>query len=108
VRVEHDLIQRRGFWFTLLVVLELFLLALPCVSPKHMHEEIVLTGAKVVWASCVIGGEGFRGRSQRDFPAGSHSPDALDTNEIRHLIEAAGLIPQERTTTYKEVHRPAA
>jgi hypothetical protein len=47
------------------VVLELFLLALPCVSPKHIHEEIVLTGAKVVWASCVIGGEGFRGRSQR-------------------------------------------
>jgi hypothetical protein len=63
--MEDYLIQRRGFWFTLFVVLELFLLALPCVSPEHIHEEIVLTGAKVVWASCVIGGEGFRGRSQR-------------------------------------------
>jgi len=39
--------------------------------------------------------------------AGSHSPDALDTGEIQHLIRAAGLTPQERTTTYQLVERAA-
>jgi hypothetical protein len=51
VRVEDYLIQRRGFRFTLFVVLELFLVALPCVSPKHIHEEIVKVGAKVILVS---------------------------------------------------------
>ncbi len=62
MRVEHYLVQRRGFWFTLFVVSELFLLALPCVSRKHIDEEILQVGAKVVWAPCIVGGEGFRGR----------------------------------------------
>jgi hypothetical protein len=60
VRVEHDLVQRRGFWLTLFVVMELLLLALPCVSRKHIHEEIVIVGAKVVWAPCIAAGKGFR------------------------------------------------
>jgi hypothetical protein len=51
VRVVHYLIQERGFRFTLCVVLELFLVALPCVSPKHIQEEIVKVGAKVVLVS---------------------------------------------------------
>jgi aminodeoxyfutalosine synthase len=35
--------------------------------------------------------------------AGSRSPDALTISDIRHQIEAAGLTPQERTTTYQLV-----
>jgi aminodeoxyfutalosine synthase len=37
--------------------------------------------------------------------AGSHSPDALSLSDIRHLIEAAGLEPQERNTVYQLVNR---
>ena len=39
VRVEDYLIQRRGFRFTLFIVLELFLLALSCVSPEHRRQN---------------------------------------------------------------------
>jgi aminodeoxyfutalosine synthase len=37
--------------------------------------------------------------------AGSDSPNALTLADIRQLIESAGMVPQERTTTYSEVHR---
>lgn len=37
--------------------------------------------------------------------AGSQSPDAMTIEDIRHLIEAAGLSPQERNTMYQRVVR---
>ena len=40
--------------------------------------------------------------------AGSHSPDALALSDIRHLITAAELEPQERNTTYQLVSRDVA
>jgi hypothetical protein len=38
-RVVDDLIQWRGFRLASFVVLELFLLALPCVSPEHRRQN---------------------------------------------------------------------
>jgi hypothetical protein len=47
--VEDYLIQRRGFWFTLSVVLKPSLLALPCVSREHTQGVIVKCRGEVAW-----------------------------------------------------------
>ena len=47
--VKYDAIQRRGLWFSLFVVLELFLLALPGVSREHTQEVIVKGRGEVAW-----------------------------------------------------------
>ena len=52
--VEYDPIQRRGLWFTLFVVLELFLLALPCVAREHTQGVIVKSRGEVAWLGDVI------------------------------------------------------
>ena len=49
VRVEDYLIQRRGFRFTLFIVLELFPLALPGVARKHTQGAIVESRGEVAW-----------------------------------------------------------
>jgi aminodeoxyfutalosine synthase len=77
----------------------------------HIKAYWVMLGIKTAQTALLFGANDIDGTVTEEkiyHMAGSHSPDALDTNEIRHLIEAAGLIPQERTTTYQEVHRPAA
>jgi hypothetical protein len=58
---QHDLIQHRSFRLTLLVVLELFLLALPCVSPEHRRQN----REKAVGS--------FLGESERDSEKARHS-----------------------------------
>ncbi len=55
VRVEDYLIQRRGFGFTLFVVLELFPLALPGVASEHTQGVIVECRGKVAWLLACMG-----------------------------------------------------
>jgi len=60
--VEDYLIQRRGFWFTLSVVLKPSLLALPCVAREHTQGAIVKCRGEVAW----LGGyQGYCARSDR-------------------------------------------
>ena len=49
ISVQDDPIQRRGFRFTLFVVLEPFLLTLPCASPEHTQGVIVRWRREVAW-----------------------------------------------------------
>ncbi len=77
----------------------------------HIKAYWVMLGIKTAQTALLFGANDIDGTVTEEkiyHMAGSHSPDALDTNEIRHMIEAAGLLPQERTTTYQDVNRSAA
>ena len=54
--VEYDPIQRRGLWFTLFVVLEPLLMAVPYVAREHTQGVIVKSWGEVAWLGDVIFG----------------------------------------------------
>jgi aminodeoxyfutalosine synthase len=77
----------------------------------HIKAYWVMLGIKTAQTALLCGANDIDGTVTEEkiyHMAGSHSPDALALNDIRHLITAAGLEPQERTTTYQLVSRTAA
>lgn len=77
----------------------------------HIKAYWVMLGIKTAQTALICGANDIDGTVTEEkiyHMAGSHSPDALALSDIRHLIEAAGLTPQERTTTYQTVTRDAA
>lgn len=79
-------------------------------SIPHIKAYWVMLGIKTAQTALLCGANDIDGTVTEEkiyHMAGSESPNALTLNDIRHLIEAAGLSPQERTTTYQEIHRAA-
>lgn len=79
-------------------------------SMPHIKAYWVMLGIKTAQTALLCGANDLDGTVTEEkiyHMAGSHSPDALSLPEIQHVIKAAGLIPQERTTTYERVERPA-
>jgi aminodeoxyfutalosine synthase len=77
-------------------------------SIPHIKAYWVMLGIKTAQTALLCGANDIDGTVTEEkvyHMAGSHSPDALALTEIRHIIEAAGLIPEERTTTYEKVLR---
>ena len=77
----------------------------------HVKAYWVMLGIKTAQTALLCGANDIDGTVTEEkiyHMAGSHSPDALALSDIRHLITAAGLEPQERTTTYQHVSRDAA
>lgn len=77
-------------------------------SIPHVKAYWVMLGIKTAQTALLCGANDIDGTVTEEkiyHMAGSDSPDALSLSEIRHTIEAAGLIPQERTTTYERVER---
>ncbi len=78
-------------------------------SIPHIKAYWVMLGIKTAQTALLCGANDIDGTVTEEkiyHMAGSHSPDALSLDEIRHIISAAGLVPQERTTTYEMVERP--
>jgi aminodeoxyfutalosine synthase len=68
----------------------------------------VMLGIKTAQTALLCGANDIDGTVTEEkvyHMAGSQSPDAMTIEDIRHLIEAAGLSPQERNTTYQRVVR---
>jgi aminodeoxyfutalosine synthase len=68
----------------------------------------VMLGIKTAQTALLCGANDIDGTVTEEkvyHMAGSQSPDAMTIEDIRHLIEAAGLSPQERNTTYQRVLR---
>jgi aminodeoxyfutalosine synthase len=77
-------------------------------SIPHIKAYWVMLGIKTAQTALLCGANDIDGTVTEEkiyHMAGSDSPDALALSEIRHTIEAAGLFPQERTTTYENVNR---
>jgi len=77
-------------------------------SIPHIKAYWVMLGIKTAQTALLCGANDIDGTVTEEkiyHMAGSHSPDALSLNEIRQLIEVAGLLPQERTTVYEKVAR---
>ena len=84
-------------------------LMLDCIP--HIKAYWVMLEIKTAQTALLCGANDIDGTVTEEkiyHMAGSHSPNALTLDDIRHLIESAGLTPQERTTTYRELHRPHA
>ena len=80
-------------------------------SIPHIKAYWVMLGIKTAQTALLFGANDIDGTVTEEkiyHMAGSHSPDALAINDIRHLITQAGLTPQERTTTYQEVRAQCA
>jgi aminodeoxyfutalosine synthase len=77
-------------------------------SISHIKAYWVMLGIKTAQTALICGANDIDGTVTEEkiyHMAGSHSPDALSLSDIRHLIEAAGLEPQERNTVYQLVNR---
>ena len=77
----------------------------------HIKAYWVMLGIKTAQTALLCGANDIDGTVTEEkiyHMAGSESPDALALSEIRRIIEAAGMVPQERTTTYQVVNRNAA
>jgi aminodeoxyfutalosine synthase len=76
----------------------------------HIKAYWIMLGIKTAQTALLCGANDLDGTVTEEkiyHMAGARSPDALTIPDIRHLIEAAGLTPQERTTTYEPVIRAA-
>jgi aminodeoxyfutalosine synthase len=76
----------------------------------HIKAYWVMLGIKTAQTALLCGANDIDGTVTEEkiyHMAGSNSPDALSLDDIRHLISAAGLTPQERTTTYQTIERAA-
>jgi aminodeoxyfutalosine synthase len=74
----------------------------------HIKAYWVMLGIKTAQTALLCGANDIDGTVTEEkiyHMAGSHSPDALSLDEIRQLIEVAGLLPQERTTVYEKIER---
>jgi len=79
-------------------------------SIPHIKAYWVMLGVKTAQTALLCGANDIDGTVTEEkiyHMAGSHSPDALTLSDIEHLITSAGLVPQERTTTYGVIHREA-
>jgi aminodeoxyfutalosine synthase len=77
-------------------------------SIPHIKAYWVMLGIKTAQTALLFGANDIDGTVTEEkiyHMAGSDSPDALTLTDIRHLIASAGLVAQERTTTYQEVVR---
>jgi aminodeoxyfutalosine synthase len=77
-------------------------------SIPHIKAYWVMLGIKTAQTALICGANDIDGTVTEEkiyHMAGSHSPEALALADIRHLIEAAGLEPQERNTVYQLVNR---
>jgi aminodeoxyfutalosine synthase len=77
-------------------------------SIPHIKAYWVMLGIKTAQTALLFGANDIDGTVTEEkiyHMAGSRSPDELALSDIRHLIESAGLIPQERNTTYQIVQR---
>jgi aminodeoxyfutalosine synthase len=75
-------------------------------SIPHVKAYWVMLGIKTAQTALICGANDIDGTVTEEkiyHMAGSHSPDELSLSDIRHLIEAAGLEPQERNTVYQLV-----
>jgi aminodeoxyfutalosine synthase len=72
-------------------------------SIPHIKAYWVMLGIKTAQTAQFFGANDMDGTVTEEkiyHMAGSHSPDALTIEQIKHLIRAAGRTPVERTTTY--------
>jgi aminodeoxyfutalosine synthase len=77
-------------------------------SIPHIKAYWVMLGIKTAQTALLFGANDIDGTVTEEkiyHMAGSQSPDALTLSDIKDLICAAGLVPQERTTTYQRVRR---
>ena len=77
-------------------------------SIPHIKAYWVMLGIKTAQTALTFGANDIDGTVTEEkiyHMAGSDSPNALTLEDIRHLIRSAGLSPQERNTTYQEIHR---
>lgn len=76
----------------------------------HIKAYWVMLGIKTAQTALLCGANDIDGTVTEEkiyHMAGSRSPDALSLDDIRQLISAAALTPQERTTTYQTIERAA-
>jgi aminodeoxyfutalosine synthase len=74
----------------------------------HIKAYWVMLGVKTAQTALWFGANDMDGTVTEEkiyHMAGSHSPDALTIEDLRHTIEAGGFEPVERTTTYNVVNR---
>jgi len=74
----------------------------------HVKAYWIMLGIKTAQTALFFGANDVDGTVTEEkiyHMAGSHSPDAMALDEIRHMISVAGFTPVERTTTYQVVNR---
>lgn len=80
-------------------------------SIPHIKAYWVMLGIKTAQTALLYGANDIDGTVTEEkiyHMAGSDSPDALTLADIRYLIEQAGMVPQERSTTYTTINREGA
>jgi aminodeoxyfutalosine synthase len=77
----------------------------------HIKAYWIMLGIKTAQTAQLFGADDFDGTVTEEkiyHMAGSHSPQALSIEEIKHVIREAGRTPVERNTVYEIVDRQAA
>lgn len=77
----------------------------------HIKAYWVMLGISTAQMALLCGANDFDGTVTEEkiyHMAGSSSPQSLTIAQIRDLIERAGMVPVERTTTYERVERGTA
>ena len=77
----------------------------------HIKAFWIATGVETAQLALWFGADDLDGTVQEEriyHMAGSRTPEAMSTGEIRRLIRAAGRQPVERDTLYNVIHGPEA
>jgi aminodeoxyfutalosine synthase len=77
----------------------------------HIKAYWVMLGVKTAQTALLFGANDIDGTVTEEkiyHMAGSESPQALSLDDIRRLITNAGMVPQERSTTYERIDRAVA
>lgn len=77
----------------------------------HIKAYWVMLGVKTAQTAQLFGADDFDGTVTEEkvyHMAGSHAPQALSIEDIKHIIRQAGREPIERNTVYQVVERQAA
>ena len=84
---------------------------LMCDNIPHIKAYWIMLGIKTAQTALWFGADDLDGTVQEEkiyHMAGSRTPEAMSTWEIRRLIRAAGREPVERDTLYNVIHGPEA
>ncbi len=74
----------------------------------HIKAYWIMLGVKTAQTAQLFGADDFDGTVTEEkiyHMAGSHSPQALSIDDIKHVIRQAGRVPVERNTVYQLVER---
>ena len=77
----------------------------------HIKAYWIMLGIKTAQLAQIFGADDIDGTVTEEkiyHMAGSHSPQSLTIDEIKHVIEMAGRRPVERNTVYQTVVRSPA